>query len=187
MTIKPVLLTLVLLSTAGCEVLQRAYVQPDALPANNDAASSGVLHSQGLKQSEILAAHNTYRQEVGVPGLIWSDTIAASAQQWADHLAATRSFEHGSSEYGENIWSGTTRSFSPTEMVDRWGGEKQYFVAGGSFPNVCRGDWWKCGHYTQMIWRNTTAFGCGLATDGARDYLVCRYNPPGNYRGQKPY
>ena len=186
MTIKRVILTLLLSITAGCEALHKAYVQPDSVPTTttNDAAGSRASQSHRVNQSEILAAHNKYRREVGVPGLVWSDTIAASARQWADHLAATRSFKHSSSGYGENIWSGTTGSFSQTDMVDRWGSEQQYFVAGGSFPNVCRGT---CGHYTQIIWRHTTAIGCGLATDGGRDYLVCQYNPPGNYRGQKPY
>jgi len=186
MTIKPLLLVLVFSITAGCEALHTAYVQPDsALPTTtSDAAGSPVSQSARVNQTEILAAHNRYRREVGVRGLVWSESIAASARKWAEYLAATGSFKHSSSGYGENIWSGTTGSFSQTSMVDRWGGEQQNFVTGSSFPNVCRG---RCGHYTQIIWRNTTAIGCGLATGGKRDYLVCQYDPPGNYRGRKPY
>jgi Cysteine-rich secretory protein family len=184
MMIKPQIFVLAFSIAAGCEALNTAYIQSDSASTTDEAVGSPASHSQNVNESEILAAHNKYRREVGVPALVWSDSIAASARQWADHLAATRSFKHSSSGYGENIWSGTTGSFSQTDMVDRWGSEQQYFVAGGSFPNVCRG---RCGHYTQMIWRNTTAIGCGLATDGGRDYLVCRYNPPGNYRGRKPY
>lgn len=186
MTIKPLILALLLMMAAGCAAIQKAYVQPDSAPTKttNDAAGSPVSHSQNVNRGEILAAHDKYRREVGVPALVWSDSVAASARQWADHLAATRSFMHSASGYGENIWAGTTGSFSQTDMVNRWGSEKQNFVPGGPFPNVCRG---RCGHYTQIIWRDTSVIGCGLASDGARDYLVCQYDPPGNYRGRKPY
>jgi len=36
------------------------------------------------------------------------------------------------------------------------------------------------GHYTQIVWRSTTAIGCG--TSGS--LLVCQYGPPGNHRGK---
>ena len=46
------------------------------------------------------------------------------------------------------------------------------------------------GHYTQIVWKNTTKVGCGIAnslTDRGGEWVVCRYSPPGNYVGQKPY
>jgi pathogenesis-related protein 1 len=52
------------------------------------------------------------------------------------------------------------------------------------------------GHYTQMVWKNTKEVGCATATvsgksssglSGVVVYLVCRYSPPGNIVGQKPY
>ena len=48
-----------------------------------------------------------------------------------------------------------------------------------------------CGHFTQMIWKNTKKIGCGQSTrkKGSMTtvYWVCQYDPPGNYNGQKPY
>src|SRR5918992_933016 len=38
--------------------------------------------------SMILAGHNRVRAQVGVAPLVWNDSLAASAQTWADRLAA---------------------------------------------------------------------------------------------------
>lgn len=79
---------------------------------------------------------------------------------------------------------GTTQRFSYSQMVDSWGNEKKDFVR-GNFPNVSStGNWTDVGHYTQVVWRNTTEVGCAIASDGRNDYLVCQYNPPGNFTGQ---
>ena len=43
------------------------------------------------------------------------------------------------------------------------------------------------GHYTQMVWKGTTEVGCATASGTELTYLVCRYSPPGNIVGQKPY
>ncbi|MUG94122.1 hypothetical protein F7734_17695 [Scytonema sp. UIC 10036] len=131
---------------------------------------------------EILNAHNKYRAEVGVQPLQWSNDLAASAQQWANHLAQTGKFEHSRS--GENLALGTTGAFSVTQLVDIWGNEKQHF-RNDIFPNVSNtGNWQDVGHYTQVVWRNTTFVGGGLARGNGNDILVCHYNPVGNFSGQ---
>jgi hypothetical protein len=152
------------------------------------------LNSQVVAQNrggaaEILNAHNKYRQEVGVPPLQWSNSLARDAQEWANYLASQGgNLEHSQNTgQGENLWGGTAGAFSYTQMVDGWGSEKRYFV-NGTFPNVSStGNWYDVGHYTQIIWRNTKAVGCGVARGGGNDILVCRYSPPGNYQGQKVY
>lgn len=132
-------------------------------------------------------AHNQYRSEVGVPALQGSEPLARSAQAWADQLAATNTFRHSGSRYGENLWKGTAGAYSLTERVGSWAAEKRNF-RNGTFPNVSTtGNWADVGHYTQMIWKNTTEVGCGLATGNGWDVLVCQYNPPGNVRGQRPF
>ncbi|WP_017718116.1 CAP domain-containing protein [Kamptonema formosum] len=154
----------------------------------SDSSQLFAQTTRTINKDEILAAHNKYRQEVGVPALKWSDTVATAAQKWAEQLASTGQFKHsGSASYGENLWMGTAGAFSFTQMVESWGNEKKFFVA-GTFPNVSSsGNWQDVGHYTQVIWRNTTEVGCALATGGGNDYLVCQYNPKGNYIGQKVY
>ena len=44
-----------------------------------------------------------------------------------------------------------------------------------------------CGHYTQVVWRNTREVGCAVARNGSDDFLVCRYWPSGNWMGQVPF
>jgi uncharacterized protein YkwD len=145
--------------------------------------------AEASREAILLDAHNQYREEVNVPPLRWSNALAQSAQAWADHLASTDTFSHSDAEgYGENLWMGTTGFYSPGEMVDSWGSEKQYFISGATFPNVSTtGQWSDVGHYTQMVWRNTTEVGCGLATGNGWDILVCQYSPPGNFTNQKPF
>jgi pathogenesis-related protein 1 len=43
------------------------------------------------------------------------------------------------------------------------------------------------GHYTQVIWNNTTHVGCAEVTGKYGSYVVCHYYPSGNVIGKKPY
>ena len=140
--------------------------------------------------NQLLQAHNDYRSDagVGLSPLTWSQTLANSAQNWSNHLANVGRLEHSDSEFGENIWMGTSGFYSFPEMVDSWGEEKEYFIPGSLFPDVSTtGDWSDVGHYTQIVWEDTTELGCGLSTGGGNDYLTCQYDPAGNIFGQRVY
>ncbi|HEX4158282.1 MAG TPA: CAP family protein [Rhizomicrobium sp.] len=138
------------------------------------------------QKSELLAAHNKYRADLREQPLVWSDDLAAGAQIWAEHLAQeVLTLKHsGEAGAGENLAMWSAGRSSLTKLVDLWGAEKRYFIE-ASFPDVSTtGDWRTVGHYTQMIWRNTTEVGCGVARGGGYDFLVCRYSPQGNYLGE---
>ena len=138
--------------------------------------------------AEILKAHNRYRSELNIVPLKWSDKLAKDAKVWADRLAGEKRMYHSSGTgEGENLWMGTSGYYSLTQMVDGWGGEKKYYK-NGIFPHVSTsGNWSAVGHYTQIIWRNTTEVGCAKTTGGGNDFFVCRYSPQGNYIGEKVY
>lgn len=41
------------------------------------------------------------------------------------------------------------------------------------------------GHYTQVVWKDTTLIGCAFnLACRTMDFLVCQYKSPGNYQGQ---
>jgi uncharacterized protein YkwD len=136
----------------------------------------------------LLAEHNRERERTGVPRLVWSERLAGEARNWAQTLAQTGTFQHASdAEAGENLWMGTAGYFAPESMVGAFVEERQNYQH-GTFPNVSRtGRWQDVGHYTQVVWRETREVGCAVAQGADKDYLVCRYWPAGNWRGETPY
>jgi pathogenesis-related protein 1 len=134
--------------------------------------------------NEIVAAHNSVRSKVGVPPLAWSDELAQVAQNWANRLMASGAFEHSrTASYGENLLevSGTGFSSRPSKVVSAWAAESASYQYQ---TNSCFG---VCGHYTQIVWRETKSVGCGVAHGDKREIWVCNYAPYGNVIGEKPY
>ena len=156
------------------------------LLATEAAAEDAILQAPcSLDANEILQLHNADRATVGVPPLRWSDALAAGAQEWANTLAARNQMVHSHTPgLGENLamWWGNRPTMDT--LVNMWTNEKEHFQP-GTFPNVSTdGNWQTVGHYTQMVWRRTTEVGCGVADNGRTEFLVCRYNPQGNFFGQ---
>ena len=168
------------------------------------------------------AAHNAARAELSteedlnppLPDLSWSQDLADYAQEWADTLANATNcggiFHRDQHMYGENIaWQGSKPlrgEYAPERAVSSWVAEVacwQYgTILGNGAPTaksescdatcIDKQNSSGCGHYTQVIWRNTKQVGCGYAQcidkNGFTDEIwVCNYNPPGNFVGQTPY
>jgi uncharacterized protein YkwD len=131
---------------------------------------------------EMLSAHNAIRSRVGLAPLVWSDNLAKVARDWANTLLARGQFSHrANSPYGENLFEILGAAASPREVVESWASEVKDYDYGS---NRCQG---QCGHYTQIVWRNTRSVGCAVARGAKREIWVCNYDPPGNYVGQRPY
>jgi hypothetical protein len=140
-------------------------------------------------QGSVLDLHNEYRGQVGVASLDWSISLTVDAQSWADHLAATHDPQHDpTTDEGENLAWGTPGAFTMWQLASLWTAEQPNFIPGEPFGNEASktGNWVDIGHYTQIIWWNTAAVGCAMASDTSYDYLVCRYAPAGNVWGQYP-
>jgi len=131
---------------------------------------------------QILDRHNYYRQQQGISNLVWSDQLAIDAQIWADSLAILNQMIHSDMEWGENIYY-TTNLSSPNNPVDWWANEQQFYNGEAITAQNAH----LFGHYTQIIWANTTYIGCAVAVSATGNYYwVCEYNPSGNYINQKP-
>ncbi|QIG52951.1 hypothetical protein G6N82_01135 [Altererythrobacter sp. BO-6] len=164
---------------------------PSPTPTPTPPPTGGTTTGQDQMLQVMLAEHNRERRTLGIPDLVLDPDLNRQALAYAQEMAVSAVFAHSPSTsrpgQGENLWAGTASRFSHQSMVGAWIGEKQYYLH-DRFPYVSStGNWQDVGHYTQIIWRSTTRLGCGLATGGNWDYLVCRYAPPGNVSGQYAY
>lgn len=152
----------------------------------------------------MLTAHNFYRKAHNASDLTWNDTLTTAAQKWSDGCK----FEHSvrlpcnpkiktSSEaknafdtlvsmdganrfgmkqgqaYGENLAIGYMNA---TANVDAWALERNLYNFGKPGFDA------KTGHFTQLVWRNTTSVGCGRTNCQGQGWLVvCEYNPAGKW------
>jgi len=156
----------IVISTLAC-IVGSAYLPPVLLAADQEEIE------------QWLAAHNSYRARHGVPPVVWSPAVASSAQSHAETCPSG----HSGSGYGENLaWA--SYDMDVPSVVKMWYEEESLYEYAS--PGFSSG----IGHFTQLIWKQTTeigcasASGCGPARSVKASTWVCQYNPPGNYRRQ---
>ncbi|XVE94078.1 hypothetical protein REPUB_Repub01dG0249700 [Reevesia pubescens] len=139
-------------------------------------------HAQDSPQ-DYLNAHNTARAAVGVGPMTWDNTVAAYAQNYANQRIGDCNLVHSGGPYGENLaWS--SGNLSGTDAVGLWVDEKVNYDYNS---NTCAPGK-VCGHYTQVVWRNSVRLGCAkVRCSSGGTFIGCNYDPPGNVIGQKPY
>lgn len=159
-----------------------------ALAASPGVAATTVDGDTSSIATRILAMHNRERAEVGAPPLAWDPMLADAAASYGPSLAALGRLAHSPREtrpgQRENLAMGSASHYGLEDLVGLWVAEKQQFQP-GKFPDVSRtGEWQDVAHYTQMIWKSTTNVGCAMYVAQGRNYLICRYSPPGNADGR---
>ncbi|XP_036447309.1 peptidase inhibitor 16 [Colossoma macropomum] len=154
--------------------------------------ATGLLTKEQKK--DIVDLHNKYRSIVEPPAanmirMTWGEELSLVAELYAakciwDHNPEVQNI------MGENLFI-STGPFNVDKALSDWFGEHADYI----YDNNTCSDNMMCGHYTQIVWAETTRVGCaahicetvkGLFFENAA-MLVCNYFPPGNVAGQKPY
>ena len=131
---------------------------------------------------EFVDAHNTRRAAHGAAPVTWSGSIAATAQAFAD--TCSMGVHSTNTSNGENIFLSSATS-TPTTAVTNWYNEVSLYNFNNPGFNSATG------HFTQVVWKATTAIGCGIRADCPTTpsnpfgfNLICQYSPAGNVLGQ---
>ncbi|MEE9447869.1 MAG: CAP domain-containing protein [Arenicellales bacterium] len=130
-------------------------------------------------------------------------SVKASLQSSAASVAVGCNFEHSDTlDVGENIFVGTGTNWTIEKAINAWANEARYLNYPENAQTVscqkegggaCTTSKEQIGHYTQMVWQETTHVGCGLqicnqiTDDNGVFYSVestivfCHYSAQGNY------
>ncbi|XP_013119097.1 cysteine-rich venom protein 1 [Stomoxys calcitrans] len=187
-----------------CLILQLSVL---AVCLSTSLACHGTLLTAGVTEEEkeiILKEHNRLRQQVatgrypGQPGaenmreIVWDEELAERAQQWAENCQFRHDPHRTINRFtmGQNlaiIWS--TAPLDPEDgdfpsRIQSWFNEVQKYSFGDAWSP-------KTGHYSQLVWGETSLVGCGFAEYKDKSkynkLYVCNYGPGGNVVGYNPY
>lgn len=127
--------------------------------------------------TNITNTHNEKRSlHQDTPNILYSLEIATVSQQYADEYTCDGVLtHHNNALYGENLALG----YETLAAVTAWYDEiTKYDYNNPGFSE-------STGHFTQLVWSNTTLVGCGYKDCGSYygQYTVCQYYSPGNYAG----
>lgn len=147
----------------------------------------------GMKD-EMLQLHNQVRSKNGALPLKWNDELSIGAQKWVDYLKNNENcnMRHPTSSqeemnkylnnntWGQNIaWFSGNSQGSPQACFDGWVTKECPNYNPNNPGDRSKGD---VGHYTQIVWKNTTDVGCAKASCGNQTLWACNYSPAGNIR-----
>merc|ERR1712063_64391 len=156
----------------------------------------GFVHAIGLTSSErsvIVTEHNNVRTNVNppanppIPNVSYDANIETNvAGPYASQCVIAHNPNRG--QLGENIYAEspyTSFTNALRNAMFYWAGEVQYYTITATSQSCQSGK--VCGHYTQVVWENSTTIGCGVANCNNMAFVVCNYSPPGNWNNLLPY
>ena len=149
---------------------------PGAINNTNDPFSQSLQGDAKIWTDAHNKRRKKYQEQWGftyVP-LMWSDTMAQSAQQYANKLAQGRceDYDHDpSNPWGENlavIWG----NHNIERVMKAWV-EDEELAPDQPYSSGH-------GHMTQALWRASKYLGCAMGQNSECKLYVCRYIKPGN-------
>ena len=132
---------------------------------------------------DMLEWHNKYRKMHHVPPLKLNKDICTISENYAKTLATKlKSLQHSDNEYkgkelGENLYRSFGMEVNGYTVSKNWYDEINKYNFNGDWQSGC-------GHFTQMIWKDTKEVGFGKWKDkNGHTFVVANYYPAGNYVG----
>lgn len=125
---------------------------------------------------DVLDSHNKFRAMHQVPSVKWSRGLAKDAEAWAQKLARENCLRNGDTDDGENLYAISGKpDLKGGEVIEKWyDGVRNYKFHRPGFQS-------DAGHFTQIVWKNTSEIGVGKAkTPDGKVFVVARYKPAGN-------
>ncbi|KAK1842835.1 scp-like extracellular protein, partial [Colletotrichum chrysophilum] len=171
---------------------------PTPQPATSAPAAVSTPAATDDLQTACIDSHNVHRGNHSAPALSWDAEIAG----YAAITAKTCVFEHdmatGGGGYGQNLamWGATgseslgAAKAAQKAITEQWyNGELNLYTGyGQASPDMT--DFLKWGHFTQMVWKDTTTVGCAVEYCAAGTlssigswFTVCNYKKQGNVIG----
>ncbi|MBF6352904.1 secretion protein [Nocardia flavorosea] len=150
-------------------------------------AEPNYLCTDAAYRAEMLELHNNFRATHHAPGLQLDEKLNRLAEDWAQRLAATHTFEHRpDNEFGENLYMmrGNGGAFAGAESAFRAWADEEEAVYDYNKPGFSM----ETGHFTQVVWKATERLGVARACnpESGETYVVANYDPAGNYEGRFP-
>ncbi|KAI3431010.1 SCP domain-containing protein [Psidium guajava] len=112
----------------------------------------------------VITRNNVARNQVDVANVTWDNTVAAYAQSYANQRVGDCSLVHSNGAYGENLAKGTgtfTGTYARARLLALCSDSlARVYLSRVRQSFKCNNGWW---------------------------YVVCNYDPPGNYEGELPY
>jgi hypothetical protein len=176
------------------DIIKGKYILPYAIDTVNairyytreDSMKWGRRLYTSDDRNKILRAHNIERRMVYNRDLLWDSNLEKQAALWATHLADSNILHHSPNRNGIGECCAFSGSNTPSDVkwaIDLYIKEKRHYH--GEVISV--ENFKEFGHYTQVVWKNTTHVGCAEVTGKYGSFVVCQYYPSGNVIGQKPY
>ena len=151
-----------------------ANVQSTDTQTQPAPSSSQTTRLSNKDIDSILTTHNKYRATHQAPPLKWDESIAEDSYKYA--MTCPQGHSHAPNR-GENLaWGYTTFDSAIKAWYDE---EVLYNYDERNFSA-------QTGHFTQVVWKDTSLVGCGINPDcvhtasQSKQAIVCQYSPPGN-------
>ncbi|PSS03384.1 CAP domain-containing protein [Coniella lustricola] len=173
-TLPPVVVT----QTMPPSIITVSTTAPPLIPSG-----ASQYRNTSVFTSAVLNSTNVFRGEYGAGSLAWNQTLADFAVGYLGSMGSLSpsngtecNFSHSGGPYGENMALGCN---DVTGCVDLWAAEVNVYKY--DHPGFSE----QTGHFTQLVWKDTTTVGCGSRLCGTRGwFLLCEYWPRGNIAGE---